>query len=281
MGRFGSSFSDPVPDTVARSFPPFFAFLASSGECRFSVGRSGSFAGVFPLPPEDPEFAGVLPEEAVVLSPELLSDLRFIVGLSGSSAGVLVLPFEDPELVVVLPEDAVVLSPEPLSDLRFIVGRSGSVDCVLALPFEDPEFAGVFPVDAGVLPEDAGGVLAVPPADPEAPESLPESLPALRFIVGRSESFVEVFAVPVPLLPVPLLPVPLLPDPLLPLPVPPLPFVVVLLWSVPADDVVSPAVFVVRCGRLLSFTELVRTGRVFDAFNAVTLLGAASGFTLP
>ena len=187
-------------------------------------------------------------ELSAVLSAVLPEDLRFIVGRSGSSDGVL--PLADPESAVVLPavlpDDAVVLSPEPLlSDLRFIVGRSGSSAGVLPLPA--PEFAVVVPDDEVVL-------AAVPvPASPES-----ESLPARRFIVGRSGSLVEALVVP---------------DPLLPL--------VVLLWSVPADEVVSPAVFVVSFGRLPSFTELVRTGRVFDGFSAVTLFGAATGFTLP
>jgi hypothetical protein len=263
---------------MALSLPPFLAFFVSSAVCRFSVGRSGSSAGVAPplveavevdaLPDvlsDDRRFivgrsgssAGVaLPpvEGAVVVDPSLLlvvlSERRFIVGRSGSSAGAV------PPVVLLPVEGAVeVVEPSPLVDVlserRFIVGRSGSSDEVLPAPVVEV----VDPVDPAdpfdpllavpaveVLPEDAGVL----------PASLVESPEERRFIVGRSESSDEAVDV----------------EP-----------VVVLLWSLP-----PPAVLPSRCGRLASEDEpdeVVRTGSVFEGLSFAGLLATASGLTLP
>ena len=55
-----------------------------------------------------------------------------------------------------------------------------------------------------------------------------------------------------------------------------------LLWSLPAAEVVSPLVFVTRCGRFGSVDDVVMVERVFEGFNAwAVFLGADRGLTLP
>ena len=140
--------------------PLFFAFFASSGVWRFSVGRSGSSAsaGAEPLAVVDPV--------VVVLS----GVERFMVGRSGSSAGVL------PVCVV----EGVVVSLR-----RFIVGRSGSSAGVDVLLVVEPV---VEPVEPGL----AGGVLD---AVVVVPESAVSEL--RRFMVGRfGSSLVDGLVVP-------------------------------------------------------------------------------------
>ena len=87
----------------------------SFGVRRCIVGRSGSVAGVVPVPAVD--------AEVVVESSEAVpsDERRFIVGLSGSSGGGDAL-LVDVELVDVLE----VLGAVPELSRRFIVGRSGS-----------------------------------------------------------------------------------------------------------------------------------------------------------
>ena len=86
-------------------------FFASSTECRFNVGRSGSS--------DEGELLAVVESVLAVVLSELL---RFIVGRSGSSAGVDVLLVVEPVLAEEV--DEVVDAPE--LSRRFIVGRSGS-----------------------------------------------------------------------------------------------------------------------------------------------------------
>jgi hypothetical protein len=167
------------------SSPLFFAFFASSVECRFSVGRSGSSAGTDPVEPlED----AVPPVVLSVLS----EDLRFIVGRSGSSAGALVVDVVDdvvdPDVEVVL--SVVPVEPAELSDRRFIVGRSGSSAGVLPVDCPVPCVDAVLVV---VLPDDA--VVPVPVLEDALSSEPPEDR---RFIVGRSGSFDESLAAPVP-----------------------------------------------------------------------------------
>jgi hypothetical protein len=93
----------------------FFAFWASWGVWRFSVGRSGSSDGALPL-------AVVDPESVVVVS---LEGRRVMVGRSGSSAGVVPAVVDDPVLLVVLVVLVGVVEESELS-WCFMVGRSGS-----------------------------------------------------------------------------------------------------------------------------------------------------------
>lgn len=123
----------------------------------------------------------------------LSEDRRFIVGRSGSSACPLV---DDVDVVddVVDPDVEVVLSvvpvePPELSDRRFIVGLSGSS-------------AGVPPVDCPAPCVDAVLVVVLPddavPPEPALSSDVPEAPEDRRFIVGRSGSFDESLAAPVP-----------------------------------------------------------------------------------
>jgi hypothetical protein len=143
--------------------------------------------------------------------------------------------------------DAVVVVSVPEEALsgvrRFMVGRSGSS-------------AGAEPVSAGVL--DA----VVDVLEPDVSE-------VRRFMVGRSgsalvEGLVVLDAVVV--------------SGLL--------FVVSFVWLVPGllgslavEDAVSPG-FEPKCGRFGS-AVVVRTGSVFDGFNAAAFRAADRGFTLP
>jgi hypothetical protein len=160
-----------VPTTELVSW----ARLASSAECRFRVGRSGSSEGV--------ELVVV---DAVSVDVEV-SELRCMVGRLGSSAGVLV--------VLVLP--AVVEGSE-LSDLRFMTGRSGSSSEVLPVDAVVPELLSVVELSdlrfmvgrsgssevvdgVGVVEEVVDGVVV-----PEL-----EVSEERRFMVGRSGSSLE------------------------------------------------------------------------------------------
>jgi hypothetical protein len=165
------------------SFPLFFAFFASSAECRFSVGRSGSSAGTDPLEPLDPPDA-VPPVVLSVLS----EDRRFIVGRSGSSACPLVVDdVVDAGVELVL--SVVPAEPAELSDRRFIVGLSGSSAGVLPVDCPAPCVDAVLVV---VFPDDAA------PPEPALPSDVPEVPEDRRFIVGRSGSFDESLAEPLP-----------------------------------------------------------------------------------
>jgi hypothetical protein len=120
----------------------------------------------------------------------LSEDRRFIVGRSGSSAGAFVDDVLDPDVEVVLsvvPAEPAELS--ELSDRRFIVGRSGSS-------------AGVLPVDCPAPCVDAVLVLVLPddpaPPEPALSSDVPDVPEDRRFIVGRSGSFAESLAAPVP-----------------------------------------------------------------------------------
>jgi hypothetical protein len=171
------------------SLPLFFPFFASSVECRFSVGRSGSSVGTDPVEPLEDAVPPVVLSVLSVLS----EDRRFIVGRSGSSAGALVVDDADVVDDVVDPDVEVVLSVEPaeLSDRRFIVGRSGSSAGVLPVDCPAPCVDAVLVV---VLPDEA--VVPVLVLEPALSSELPEDR---RFIVGRSGSFDESLAAPVPL----------------------------------------------------------------------------------
>jgi hypothetical protein len=238
-------FSESVPDTPATSFPA--ALLASSAECRFSVGRSGSSAGTDPVEPLDD---AVLFVELSVLS----EDRRFIVGRSGSSAGAFDVSVVDAGDVV----DAVVEAapsadePDELSDRRFIVGRSGSSAGVLPLPCVDA-------VSVLALPDDA--VVPLLALSSEVPEDR-------RFIVGLSGSSVEALVDP-------------LPDPALAVvPLWPLPAAVLSLGDlfVICGRLASVVVDVVEP---VEPVELINTGSVFEGFSFAAFFTAASGFTLP
>jgi hypothetical protein len=218
--------------------------------CRFNVGRSGSFGEELSLEVVDAVSVPELPEPE--LPEEDPSELRrFIVGRSGSSA-------EELPLCDVLPlcvDEAVVVEaspPEPeleLSLRRFIVGRSGSSAGAVVLLALDPEFEAVVP--------------EVEFVDPEV-EFVDVLDGSLRFIVGRSGS--------------------LLADVLELFPESALLSVVVdagLLWSVPLEDVASPAGLLLKCG-LFGSPEVTSTGSVFDGFRVDTVFfGAASGLTSP
>jgi hypothetical protein len=171
LGRSGSSFRAPVPTTELVSW----ARLASSAECRFSVGRSGSSEGVelvvvdaVSVEVEVSEVrccmvgrlgssAGVLVVSVLpVVEESELSDLRFMMGRSGSSSGVLPVDAVVPELLSVV----------ELSERRFMVGRSGSSEVVDGV---------------GVVEEVVEGVVV-----PEL-----EVSEERRFMVGRSGSSLE------------------------------------------------------------------------------------------
>jgi hypothetical protein len=122
----------------------------------------------------------------------LSEDRRFIVGRSGSSAGALVVDVVDdvvdPDVEVV--PSVVPVEPAELSGRRFIVGRSGSSAGVLPVDCPAPCVDAVLVV---VLPDDAA--VPVPVLEAALSSELPEDR---RFIVGRSGSFAESLAAPVP-----------------------------------------------------------------------------------
>jgi hypothetical protein len=161
------------------------------------------------------------------------------------------------DAVVVEPSLAEVAVPE--LSRRFIVGRSGSSAGVVVLLVVELV---VEPVLAGVLD-----------AVVDVPELAVSGL--RRFMVGRSESsLVAVLVVPAVVVVSGLLLVWGVEDVV--------EDVEDLLWSLPAEEVVSPLVFVTRCGRFGSADEVVMVERVFEGFSAwAVFLGAASGLTLP